>query len=731
MEQSSTTTQVPVDIWQRFTVYSQKLRTLHDPLSVLQHAADLIAECGLFRRVVLTVHDNDGNLGPIGYHGLPKELIEQARRAPRVRKEVREAILKEEFRTGESYFVPREAGISLADEDRHIPSAATAANGSWQPGDELFTPLREDDRNVFGFCSVDEPHNGHRPTPQILCCLEAIVNAAASRVITLSLRESLEEQTHRLNHLLQHTGDVLYEINIGTRSFHSFSDTIADLTGIACEDLQNLPFTEWLRRFVHPEDRERVRLGPDDADRVDEELGDWAVVSEYRVVHADGSVRWVRDRSSAIVDEDGQVTGFEGVLHDVTAVHSVAEKLASVERQYRLIADNVRDLVYMHDQSGRVVYVSPSVQRFLGVTPEEALGSHFSDWLTDNPINTVAFEAFNSEINAGHQVEPFLLELRARNGQTFFMEFNESLIHDEKGAVVGVQGVGRDVTERERVLEKVVESRKRLDAANAALKSLVNQSRQRQDRMIELNGRLAQKNDELESFLHIVAHDLRAPLISLRGLAAQLNRRYASRLDERGHEIIRQLGSEAARLSKLIGDVMTYATAGAELTARRQIDVGLMLEAVWTRLEEMGLAASAVLTRSQETCLVWADPTALERVFENLLGNALIHRAPDRAPEVHVEWEITPDTVTIHVSDNGLGITPEDLPHVFELFYRGRNVNPEGSGLGLAIVKRIVEASQGEVRCTSNRRHGTTFSISWPRTSSPGQPDSPQRKSTP
>ena len=723
MDRSTTFTQAPVDFWQRFAEYTQTLRVLTDAGSVLQRAADMIADAGLFRRVVLSLHDNDGNLGPIGYHGLPKELIDQARRAPRVRKEVREAILKEEFRIGESYFVPAEAGINLSGEDRHIPSSANGAEGSWQPGDELFTPLREDDRNVIGFCSVDEPHDGHRPTPQTLHLLEAIVNAAAIRVITLSLKHSLEQQTERLARVLQHTGDVVYDIDVETKTFVSFSDSVSDLTGVTADALASLPFTEWLRRFVHPEDRDRVRLGPDDADPIDEEQGDWALVSEYRVVHADGSVRWVRDRSSAIVDDDGQLVGFEGVLQDITAWHVAADELKSVERQYRVIADNVRDLVYMHDQSGNIFYVSPSVERYLGVTPDEALGTHFSDWLTDNPINSKAFEVFDTEIHAGHQVEPFLLELRARDGQTFFMEFNDSLILDEKGTVVGVQGVGRDVTERERVLEQVVESRKRLDAANAALKSLVNQSRRRQSHTTELNRRLEQKNEELESFLHIVAHDLRSPLINLRGLAAQLRRRYANRLDERGHETIQRLGSEAARLSKLIGDVMTFAMAGADLTARRQVDLGLMLEVVWTRLEDMGLAANASLTRAQEPCLVWADPTALERVLENLLVNALTHCPAERSPEVHVGWEISPDTVMIHVSDNGLGITPEDLPHVFELFYRGRNVNADGSGLGLAIVKRIVEASQGEIMCTPSRRHGTTFSITWPRLDAHTRPD--------
>jgi PAS domain S-box-containing protein len=434
---------------------------------------------------------------------------------------------------------------------------------------------------------------------------------------------------------------------------------------------------------------------------------------EYRILHADGSIRWVRDRAVPVEDEDGQVIAVQGFMRDITAVRSLSGQLVKTEKRYRLMADNASDLIYAHDTTGHIYYVSPSVERYLQATPEEFIGTHFSQWLSDNPINSAAFEAFDAEINAAQTVTPFMLELKAIDGRTVLMEFNESLIHDGEGRVVGVQGVGRDVTEREETLRSLREHRKRLDAANTALKALVNQSRRRQERAVELTRQLQEKNAELESFVHIVSHDLRSPLITLRGLASQLRRRFSGRLDEHGKGVVQQIGEEATRLSHLIGDLLVYARASANPGARRAVDAGLMMDTVWTRLTESGHAEDAAFTRPQESRIVWADPVALERVFENLMSNAVMHRHPDRPPRIEANWTDHPDRVEFRISDNGIGIEPEDRPHIFELFYRGRNAQTIGSGLGLAIVKRIVDTSGAKIRSSPNADGGSVFALEW------------------
>ncbi len=681
----------------------------------LQVAAETIAECELFRRVVITLHDDDGNLGPIGACGIPRELVEAARRAPRVSKEVREAVLQERFRVGGSFFVPAESGIDLSSEGRHIPpESASEFPDGWQAGDELFTPLRRADGSVMGFCSVDEPVSGLRPEAASLSFFETLISRVASRAEFLMLRGELDAMRHDITRLIENSDDVVYEIDFATGRYRSFTRGVRAITGMDASELEGTTITEWLRRFVHPEDRDRVRLGPMDFSQERDRDSRQIVEREYRILPADGSIRWVRDRAVPIEDDDGQVIAIQGFIRDITTVRSLSGQLIKTEKRYRLMADNASDLIYAYDTTGHLSYVSPSVERYLGATQEEFIGAHFSQWLSDNPINSTAFEAFDAETTTEQTAMPFMLELKAKDGHTFLMEFNESVIRDRDGLIVSVQGVGRDVTEREETLQSLREHRKRLDAANTALKALVKQSRRRQERAVELTQQLQEKNAELESFVHIVSHDLRSPLITLRALTSQLRRKFSSRLDENGKGVIRQIGDEATRLSRLVGDLLIYARASANPGARRSVDAGLMIDTVWTRLVESGRADEAVFNRPEESCQVWADPIALERIFENLLSNALMHRHPDRPPQIAVSWNRSPEHIEFVFADNGIGIESEDRSHVFELFYRGRNTQAIGSGLGLAIVKRFVETSGATISSTPNTDAGTIFTLAWP-----------------
>jgi PAS domain S-box-containing protein len=702
--------------WSQFLDYEQRVSCASTVTQVLQSAADAIVGCDLYRRAVITLHDEHGNLGPIGFCGVPKELIDAARRAPRVRKDVREAILQDQYRISESFYVPVETAIDLSTEGRHIPSSAeTAGANGWQAGDELFTPLRRTDGSVMGFCSVDEPPDGSRPEPQDIGLLEMIVNRAAARTEVFLLQDDLATERKRLTRLIRNEDDVVYEIAFPNQSFTSMSAAADSLFGVPSAEITGMMHAEWMRRFVHADDRNRARVDPLDIPRHPDGGGYITIEREYRILRADGTMRWVRDKTIPIEDDDGQVIALEGLLRDITAVRLLSGKLVRAEERYRLMADNARDLIYAHDASGRMFYVSPSVQRYLGVTPREFLGTHFSEWVSDNPMNGAAFDAFDSEINEGTVVTPFMLELRAKDGHTFLMEFNESLIRDDEGRVVGVQGVGRDVSEREETLASLRDHRKRLDAANTALKALVNQSRRRQEQAVELTKRLQQKNAELESFVQIIAHDMRSPLITVRGLTGQLRRRFAGRLDERGQEIIRQIGGEALRLSRLIGDVLLYARAGDDPGARRIVDVGLVIDAVWTRLAESGAAKDARLSRPPEAMSVWADPVAFERVLENILTNAVTHRHPQRPCRIDVRWSRSNKRAEIAICDNGIGIEAQDRDRVFELFYRGRNACPEGSGLGLAIVERIVRTSGATISVAPNADGGTVFTLEWPQ----------------
>jgi signal transduction histidine kinase len=216
-----------------------------------------------------------------------------------------------------------------------------------------------------------------------------------------------------------------------------------------------------------------------------------------------------------------------------------------------------------------------------------------------------------------------------------------------------------------------------------------------------------------EEVLHVVSHDLRAPLGALVGQARLLRGRAggddfaAARLDA----ILRS----ASRMDSMIEDLLDSARKESRQLRlqARPIDVGAYLSEL---IERNGAALEVDrirLTRDGERLVALADADRLERIVLNLLSNALKYSPPERP--VDLRAAASDGFVTISVADQGPGIPAEDLPHVFEPFYRGLKTAARGGlGIGLYSVRILVEAHGGTVRAEPGREGGTTFHVALP-----------------
>jgi len=429
------------------------------PDEVLALVAKAIDQAGLYKRAVLTLHDEHGNIVAIGYHGIPDELIAAAQRARRLPPEVRQAMTDPANQISQSFFIPSEAGLDFSGEGRRIESEVSpGAPGEWQPNDELFVPIIDASSQSVGYASVDTPHDGLRPSISGVRQLELFVHLVSEALQGFRERERLQKAEARLERLIMQTDDVIFRCNVIDNTIEFINPAAEILSGYSLDELKSHPLDSTMRQFIHPEDLGHVVAGWHDlqSNTADESAG-----LEYRIRLRNGEIRWVWEKRTITRDDEGHPLAIEGIMRDITERHKLREKLAESERKFRLQAENTSDLVYAHDADGNMFFISPSVRQFLEAPPEEVLTTHFSDWLTDSPINRAAFEAFDAEVRLGRTVPPFVLELRSRTGRIFLMEFHENLIRDEDGEIVGVQGVGRDVTERFRVGEQLKKSEER------------------------------------------------------------------------------------------------------------------------------------------------------------------------------------------------------------------------------------------------------------------------------
>ncbi|MBI2953982.1 MAG: sensor histidine kinase [Chloroflexi bacterium] len=221
------------------------------------------------------------------------------------------------------------------------------------------------------------------------------------------------------------------------------------------------------------------------------------------------------------------------------------------------------------------------------------------------------------------------------------------------------------------------------------------------------------RDEQRKDFINAVSHDLRSPLTIIRG-QAQLIQRAPDR-----EELVRKSADAivegTGRMNAMIHDLVESARleAGQLHLEKQAVDLRAFVSDLLERAAELEGMARVKSEIRADLPLVGADPGRLERILLNLLTNALKFSPPET--EVLVRAEKTDDEVTVSVTDRGIGIAPEDLPHLFERFYRARVTRiAEGLGLGLYITRMLVEAHGGRVWVESEPGKGSTFYFTLP-----------------
>jgi signal transduction histidine kinase len=228
-------------------------------------------------------------------------------------------------------------------------------------------------------------------------------------------------------------------------------------------------------------------------------------------------------------------------------------------------------------------------------------------------------------------------------------------------------------------------------------------------------GELERSNAELEAFAYVASHDLAEPLRSVAGFVALLERQYGDRLDDRAREFIAYAVDGVERMQRMIDDLLLYARAGTTDLRMERVDAG---DVVAAALGDLGSAVTerGAVVEVGDLPTLCGDPGQLQRVFQNLLGNAIKYTAPGVAPRVVVSGATADAGAEIAVADNGIGIDPAQVERAFEMFARipGRAAQYQGTGLGLAISRRIVERHGGRLWMEANAGGGSVFRITLP-----------------
>jgi signal transduction histidine kinase len=226
---------------------------------------------------------------------------------------------------------------------------------------------------------------------------------------------------------------------------------------------------------------------------------------------------------------------------------------------------------------------------------------------------------------------------------------------------------------------------------------------------------LEAKNKELDSFVYTVSHDLKSPLVSIRGMVDIVHEDDAARLGDDGRHALDRIRANVDRMARLIADLLIFSRAGREGRPRQAVRLPDVVDAI---LDELGgtIREHGITVVRRDEATVWGIPSQLEQVFRNLIGNAVKFMGDTTAPAIEVRACGHGDMVECAVHDNGIGIDPAYHTKIFEMFQRLGDVPAEGTGVGLALVQKIVESNGGRIRVESAPGQGARFTFTWPGT---------------
>jgi len=277
----------------------------------------------------------------------------------------------------------------------------------------------------------------------------------------------------------------------------------------------------------------------------------------------------------------------------------------------------------------------------------------------------------------------------------------------------------------------------KLKQARVKETALKNTLERRNGELTRANRDLDQKNQENEMFVYSVSHDLRSPLVNLQGFSRELGlvrgdleMLVESEMDEarrqRARTIVQRdmpesihfIQTAVTRLSSIIDALLRLSRAGRVEFRPEMVDVGAVIRRV---VEAM---RASITERKAEIVIgdlqsAWGDPTALDQVFANLIGNAVQYLDPARPGRIEIGMEHRDSKdlegfQVYQVKDNGLGIAQAHLPKVFAIFQRLHPGTAPGEGVGLTLVRRMVERHGGRIWVESEAGVGSTFFVALP-----------------
>jgi len=399
----------------------------------------------------------------------------------------------------------------------------------------------------------------------------------------------------------------------------------------------------------------------------------------------DRKTRWLNVNTRPLVDKRGAVTAAILTMSDITAEREAERALKESEERYRTVVNSLAEGIVVQDQDGAVIACNPAAARILGTPSSPDCGWTHPLWRHIHADGT----EFRPE---DHPVAMTL-----RTGEP------------AEGVVMGLVKPDRSVTWIEISTAPLWGALP--DHPSGAVASILDITNRK-----EFEDELSRSNAELEQFAYAVSHDLREPLRMVASYMQLLSRKLGTTLDEDGKEFIGFAVDGAKRMDRMLVALLEYSRVGRIGQPMEWVDSRRVLDEALLFLSPVIERLGADIRIEGEWPEIFASGDEIERLFQNLLGNALKYHQDGAVPILHVGSGLEAAEWRFSVQDNGIGIAPDQLGRLFKVFQRLHgNDRYEGSGVGLALCRKIAQRHDGRIWAESpGDGAGSTFILALP-----------------
>lgn len=496
-------------------------------------------------------------------------------------------------------------------------------------------------------------------------------------LLNKELIDQLLTEKRRLQQVIDGTDAGTWEWNVQTGET-IFNEKWAQIIGYTLQELEPISIDTWIKH-AHPEDLAASNQTLQNCfERRAEQYE-----SACRMKHKSGEWIWVMDRGKVMSwTEEGKPEWMFGSHINITSIKRLEESLELERKKLSTIFNSTFQFIGFLDLEGMVLEANDTALDFAGLKPSDVIGKKFWDchWWQINKETQDQLKEAIQKASKGEEVS-YEVAVWDINKSPKTILFHLQPIKDQQGNVAFIIPEGTLIQD-----------------------------------LIDYRTKLEDKNQELEGFAAMAAHDLKEPLRMITQFMQKLANKYEAQLDETAQKYIHFAADGANRMNSLINDLLAYAEiGGAKEEAFERVDMNDVFDETFLITaalidEKMALVSKTTLP------VVWAHKTAMRLLFQNLIGNGLKYQAGGNRPIIEIDFSETNNSYTFSFKDNGIGISEENHKKVFNLFSRlHANSEYAGTGMGLATCKKIVASHKGDIWLESIQGKGSTFYFTLPK----------------